>query len=301
MEDIERIKERLENIRSVEPIVGSLRTIAAGGWRLAVRRLEASAEYAENLAEMLAALLSETPAGQIESAFVTLVPKPPLRPAMLVVASERGLCGAFNDIVLEGADRLIAQEELHCEQVQVIALGSRAERYFHRRGRTLLLGQPLPVTHVVTFDMVRGLADTLKDLLASGVVDAVNVIYSPYKAGITLAPSSRRWLPIDASSLPRKSPRWLRPIIETGKDALLRRALDEWALVQFFHLLMESAASEQNARFRAMDAATSNLHRLIEELTRGYHMARQHAITMEMLDLVAGSGILRGPRGRQRR
>jgi len=62
---------------------------------------------------------------------------------------------------------------------------------------------------------------------------------------------------------------------------------------------MESAAAEQSARFRAMDAASANLTRIIDELTLSYHTARQHAITMEMLDLTAGSGILRGPQGRR--
>jgi len=298
VEDIERIRERLENIQSVEPIIGAMRTIAAGGWRLAVRRLQASAQYAENLAAILAALLPRVPRRRLEGAFVALEPTSPRRPAMLVVASERGLCGAFNDIVLEGAERLIAQQQLQSEEVQVITLGSRAEAHFLQRGYTVLLARPLPVTRVASFEMVRSLAVTLQELLSNKTVDAIDVVSSPYRAGITLPPTSRRWLPIDASTLPGKPLRWLPPIIETDKEALFARAMDEWTVVQFFRLVMESAASEQNARFRAMDAATSNLQRLIEELTLSYHVARQHAITMEMLDLVAGSGILRGSRRR---
>lgn len=301
MEDIERIRERLENIRSVEPIIGSLRTIAAGGWRLAVRRLEACEEYAENLAEILGVVLPQVPRNDLASGFVTLEPVPPRKPAMLVIASERGLCGSFNDIVLEGAERLIAEQQLESELVQIITLGSRAEAHFLRHGRPLLLAQPLPVTRVPSFEIVRHLAVTLQGLLSSDVVDAIDVVYSPYRAGITLPPVSRRWLPIDASALPRGSLRWPSPIIEGDKAALARRALEEWAFVHLFRLVIESSASEQNARFRAMDAATSNLRRLIDELTLGYHVARQHAITMEMLDLVAGAGMLRGPRGRQRR
>jgi len=301
VEDIERIKERLENIQSVEPIIGALRTIAAGGWRLAVSRLEASAEYAENLSAILAALLPRIPARRLEQASVAMDPVPPRRLALLVVASERGLCGAFNDIVLEGAERLIAQRELHSEQVQVMALGRRAEAHFLRCGRPLLLARPLPVTRVASHEMVLDLARTLQGLLSSDVVDAIEMVYSPYRAGITLPPVSRRWLPIDASTLPGKAPGWLPPIVETEGEALFERALDEWIVVQLYRLVVESAASEQNARFRAMDAATNNIHRLIDELTLNYHVARQHAITMEMLDLVAGAGMLRGSRGRQRR
>jgi len=301
VEDIERIREHLNNIRGVEPIIGSLRTIAAGGWRQALRRLEASAEYADNLGEILRALLPQLAPKHLERALVTLAPVPPRRVAMLLIASERGLCGAFNDVVLDGAEHLIAQQELESEQVLLVTLGRRAEGYFRRRGRDLLLARSLPVTRTPSLEMVQGLAGTLRELLSNGTVDAIDVVSSPYKAAITLPPVSRRWLPIDASTLPARSPKWMPPIIETDVEALFERAIDEWALVQLYRLVIESVASEQGARFRAMDAATTNLHRLIDELTQVYHVARQHAITMEMLDLVAGAGILRGPRGRQRR
>lgn len=299
MEDIERIRERLENIKSVEPIITSLRTIAAGGWRLALRRRRATSEYLDNLRGVLAVLLPRVPRRWLMRAHVAMDRVIPQRPAMLVIASERGLCGAFNDIVLEGAERLIAQQQLRSEQVLVATLGSRAESFFRRRGRHLLLTQPLPVTRVATFEMVCDLARTLLHSLAGGEVDAIQVIHSPYKAATVLPPVAHQWLPIDASALPRESAGWPRPIIETDRDVLFERAIEEWTFAQLFRFVMESAASEQSARFRAMDAASSNLGRIVDELTLSYHTARQHAITMEMLDLVAGSGILRGPAGRE--
>jgi F-type H+-transporting ATPase subunit gamma len=76
---------------------------------------------------------------------------------------------------------------------------------------------------------------------------------------------------------------------------MFRQAVADRALVSLYRMVMESSASEQSARYRAMDSATSNLARLIEELTLAYHTARQHAITMEMLDLIGGTGGLRGP------
>lgn len=301
MEDIERIKERLENIQSVEPIITSLRTIAAGGWQLALRRVRASERYMKNLSEVLATLLRYLSPARLDPVLVSRNGAPPRKAMMVVIASERGLCGSFNEMVLSGAEHLIAQQQLRSEQILVTTLGSRAEVHFRTRNRDLFMTYPLPVTRVPSFEFVCDMGQTLLAPLYSNEIDAIYVVYSPYKATLTLPPISSRWLPIDVGMLPGKSGGWLQPIIETDKEVLFERAIEEWIFVRLFQLVMESVASEQAARFRAMDAASSNLERIIGELTLSYHTARQHAITMEMLDLVSGAGILRGPRGRQKK
>ena len=295
MEDLERIKDRLENIQSVEPIIVSLRTIAAGGRRTALAHAQAAIQYVEHISAALGVLAPRMDADTLSRAHVRLRRERARRPLMLVIAAERGLCGSFNQVVLSGADRLIAQQQLQSDEVLIGTLGSRAETYFRHQGRELFLSYPLPVTRVATFDLVRGIGEGLLGLINEGEIDAVFVVYSPYKMAVTLPPVSRQWLPIDADSLPTRADGWPQPIVETDRKVLFRRALQEWVYARLFQLVMESAASEQSARFRAMDAASSNLARLIDELTLSYHSARQHAITMEMLDLVAGSGILRGP------
>jgi len=300
VEDIERIKERLDNIRGVEPIITSLRTISAGGWRLALRRLAATHQYVEHLREVLAVLVPHVGEEELWRSHVAVRSTSARRPAVLVMASERGLCGAFNDIVLEGAERLIAQQQLQAEEVLLITLGARATDYFRSRGRHLLMAESLPVTRVAPLELVQELASNLTDLLDRDEVDTIQVIYSPYQGTSTAPPVLRRWLPVDAASLPNASVTWPQPIIETEPSVLFQGAIQAWALAQLFEMVMESAASEQSARFRAMDSASTNLTKVIDELTLAYHSARQHAITMEMLDLVAGAGILRGPRGRER-
>ena len=303
MEDIERIKDRLENIQSVEPIIASLRTIAAGGWRLALKHAESAARFTENVAEVLATVAAKVSSDAMLRANLSLTSSRVSRALMLVITSERGLCGSFNDIVLEGADRLIAQQRVQSDEVLVATLGGRAESYFHARNRPLLFSQPLPVTRVASYEMVRDLGSTLIEVVKRREADAVYVIYSPYRPMMTVPPVSRRWIPADPTVLPRLSGDtengergvWPLPIIETHPTALFERAAEEWMYARLYQYVIESAAGEQAARFRAMDAASSNLSRIIEELTLSYHTARQHTITMEMLDLVAGSGLLRDP------
>lgn len=299
MEDIERIKERLDNIQSVEPIISSLRTIAAGGWRLSLRRLGGCRDYVNTLAQVIAMLFPALPEAVLQRSHLYRQAPPPRRALMLVIASERGLCGAFNDTVLAGAERLIAQQQLQSNEVWIATLGGRAERHFRRQGRAPRLAVPLPVTRVAGFDLIRELGEALLALLTSGEVDAVYVIHSQYKPAGLEAPVSHRWLPVDATMLPLHATAWPEPVIETDAQVLFRRAVQEWIYAQLYLYAMESAAAEQAARFRAMDAASANLTRIIAELTLSYHTARQHAITMEMLDLTAGSGILRGPQGRK--
>ncbi len=293
MEDIERLKERLENIQSVEPIITSLRTIAASGWRVGMRRLQACRRYVEILTRALAEVLPYAPEEALQGPFIYRQAPPPRRALMLVIASERGLCGAFNDVVLSGAERLIAQQALQSSEILIATLGSRAAQYFRSRGRYVHWATPLPVTRVADFALVRALAEQLIALLAEGRCDALYVIFSPYQAGAIAAPVSRRWLPLDVEALRPQAPAWPPPIIETGPTRLFHQAVREAMYAQLYQYVLESAAAEKAARFHAMDAASTNIARLVEELTLVYHTARQHGITMEMLDLIASSGLLK--------
>lgn len=291
MEDTERVKQQLKNLQGVEPILSSMRTIAAGSWRAALARLRVARRYVEHLEQTLGGLLDDETQARLERSPLVQRLSRQGRVGMLVVASERGLCGAYNDVVLEGAERLIAQQRLRSQDVVLMTLGARADSYFRRRGYQTALAEPLPVTRVPGSDRLRTLSDTLLQLRQEQGLDALYVLHAPYQTGSLVPPVAARWLPADVSALRAQVP-WPTPISETERRPLFERALGEWIHARFYQLIIEAAASEQAARFRAMDAASSNLARQIEELTQSYHTARQHAITMQMLDLVAGSGIL---------
>ncbi|MBC7316147.1 MAG: F0F1 ATP synthase subunit gamma [Chloroflexi bacterium] len=157
---------------------------------------------------------------------------------------------------------------------------------------------PLPVTRVPDFALVRALAEQLSGLLVEGRCDAIYIVFSPYQAGAIAAPISRRWLPFEASTLIPQAPAWPPPILETEPTHLFQQALREVMFAQLYQYVLESAAAEKSARFHAMDAASTNIARLVEEWTLLYHTARQHGITMEMLDLISSSGLLRHRPGR---
>lgn len=297
MEDIERIKDRLENIRGIEPIISSLRTIAAGSWTSALRRLQGCREFSENLLEVIADVWSLAPPSLTKQLHFYSDPPPLNSVLLLVIASERGLCGAFNETVLKGADAIVAQQRLRTEQVSIATLGARATAHYEQRGAPLARSFALPVTRLPTFAQVREIGAELEEMLDTGEIDAIDVVYAPYSPGETTPPLAARWLPISTQELPARIDHWPQPVIETDPAILFERSARQWSAVRLYQLVTESAASEHAARYRSMDAATTNITNMIEELTQSYHTARQHAITMEMLDLVAGSGILRKPTG----
>ena len=299
MEDTERVKQQLRNLQGVEPILSSMRTIAAGSWRAALARLRVARRYVEHYEQILGGLLDAATLAQLQRSPLVQRPGAQMRVGMLVVASERGLCGAYNDVVLEGAEQLISQQRLRSQQVVLMTLGARAGDFFRRRGYQTALSESLPVTRVPGSERLRVLSDTLLQLRLEQNLDALYVLHAPYHSGSLEPPVASRWLPADISALREQVP-WPAPISETERTRLFERALGEWIHARFYQLVIEAAASEQSARFRAMDAASSNLTRLIEELTQSYHTARQHAITMQMLDLVAGSGMLEKRSGRSR-
>jgi len=286
----------------VEPIISSMRTIAAGGWRQALRRQTATSQYIEHLSDVLSVLLRQVDGaagGTAAAGHMALRPIAADRPTsslVLVIAAERGLCGSFNDTVLNGALPLIAQEQLHHTTVTLASLGTRAETFLRARGFPIHFSQPLPVTRVATLELANDLATSLMEGYRTGQFDAISVIYSPYRPGRTEPPVLSRWLPVDLDALPTTTSAWPNPIIETPAENLLSRALDDWTYARFFQFVIESAASEQAARFRAMENASSNMQEMIAELTLQYHSARQNEITNQMIDLAAGSGILAGRR-----
>lgn len=295
MEDLKGLRERLDNIESVRPIVGSLHTIATGGWRVALSRMESSSRYVEILEDVLAVLLPHMSSETLEQAHVSADEEEPRRILALILASEGGLCGAFNELVLSGAEEMVEEWRSEVEDIRIATFGKRAETYFRSRDYELFAAYSSSLAAVPTFQRVREIGDGLLESLERDVIDAIDVIYSPYKSGTTMEPVARRWLPLERNALPEAAMGWLQPIIETDEKALFQRAMREWIFCRLYQIFMESTASEQMARFRAMDNAQDNLERMVEDLTQRYHSARQHAITMEMLDLIAGSGLLEGP------
>lgn len=288
MEDTARIKTRLVNIRSIEPILEALRTISVGIWQMALRQQSRVQEYENHLRAVVPALLPALVASR-------RLPSPdavasPQRLAVLVIGSERGLCGGFNN-VLVGAVEKYVQESMPAE---LLVLGSRLVRLLRRRAHEPAWSGSLPTGALPPFAIAWELGHRWLADYEAYRLDAVDLIYNAYRGPGAYAPRVLRLLPPE---LPPVAPHevWPPPIVETEPLRILARVLEQWVTLSLYRVLLESAASEHAARFQLMESATQNAERLVWELTQAFQAARQQTITREMQELAVGAGLV-GPR-----
>jgi F-type H+-transporting ATPase subunit gamma len=283
MEDIERVETRLENIQSVKPILGALRTISLGTWQSAQKQRQEVRQYTERLLGVLAHLLPHlSAAGGRRTA-----PRGGLLVA-LVVGGERGLAGRFNDDVVNRAQDYLTEQE---EPVEWMALGKRAVRLLERAGFPLGWTRSLSATALPSEQLAMALTEDWLRRYEAGEIDAVDLIYNAYLGAGRYRPSVERLIPPQLPPI-GAGEAWPPPIIETDPLSLYARVIGHWAAAGLYERLLESAAAEHSTRYQRMESATENAEDLIEELNAAVLDSRQEVITREMQELIAGAGML---------
>lgn len=301
MEDVERARARLDNIRSVEPILSALRTISLGSWRAALRRRDVVRRYEDRLGAMLPTLLPHIQTSPRRTLLPgrrnrRKTPPAPARIAVLVIGSERGLCGGFNAMSIKCADRHLAKLSAADAQVELMALGTRARRILQRHRRSLTWAGTLSMVALPPYHLALDLTHQWLARYEERDLDAVDVVYNAYRGTARYTPTVVRLIPPQLPSVEQggNSPYgpWPPPIIETDPQGLYARLIEQWTSASLYGLLLNSAAAEHSARFQLLEGATQNAKRLIVELTLAVQTARQQAITREMQDLATSAGLV---------
>jgi F-type H+-transporting ATPase subunit gamma len=310
MEDLERVQARLDNIRTVEPILSALRTISLGSWQAALRKSTSVRRYGERLTAMLPLLVPHLPATRRAGPAVRrargVSPAAPERIVLLVIGSERGLCGRFNAVAVERAERHLADGETVGTQVDLMALGTRVHRILRRNQLPVTWSGALSVTALPPYRLAFDLTRQWLAGYEEQELDAVDLVYNAYRGSARYEPTTVRLIPPQlpsddrgpAPSEPLDHTRdrpWSAPIIETDPLGLYARVAEQRTAVSLYGVLLDSAAAEHAARFQLLEKATQNAERLIDELTLVVQTARQQEITQEVQELAASAG-LTGPR-----
>ncbi|HNT78211.1 MAG TPA: FoF1 ATP synthase subunit gamma [Anaerolineae bacterium] len=288
MEDIERLQSRLNNIRTVEPILDALRSISVSNWQVALRRQADLSAYRAQLLAVLSALGAD-PTPRRAARRPSTASENGQRVAVLVIGSERGLCGGFNTTLVKRTGEYLAQQPAP-GQVELLALGARLTRLLRRHKWALTWEGALSVSALPPFAIARELNHRWQVAYEELRLDAVDVIYNTYHKSGHYTTTVQRLLP---PTLPEEAlePPWPPPIVETDPQRLRARVRDQWTALHLYQVLLESAAAEHSARLQLMEAATQNAERLIDELGQLVQSARQQAITQEMQALAVGAGL----------
>ncbi len=286
------LRRRIKSIQSTQKITRAQELIAASRIVRAQGRVHAAQPYSDSITEVVSDLAS---GGGTTSAL--LVPRPEVRNvAHIVIAGDRGLCGAYNTNVLRTAEAAIAEDRAAGRGYTLITSGRKAEAYFRYRDYDIAAAfsgfsdQP-------TYEDARPIGEAASRAFLAEETDLVEIIYTRFvSAGIqvverqTLVPMVRPEVEHTESSGAVPASYEFEPSPDSILDLLLPRYVDS----RVFAALLNAAASEHASRQRAMKSATDNAGDLIISLSRVMNRARQDSITTEIMEIVSGAEALRG-------
>jgi F-type H+-transporting ATPase subunit gamma len=214
---------------------------------------------------------------------------------LVVVTSNKGLCGAFNSNVIKLAQQRIDHYRTEKVAIRIVSIGRKASELLARQ-KDLQLSVHDELLDNSSFDAVASLADTLMSDFAEKRIDRVELIYNQFKNSLSQVLSNEQWLPIDPkkSSSVGKSTQNNDYIFEPSKEEIMHEMIPLTLRSTFYRVVLDSLAAEHGARMTAMQKATDNATELLKELRLSYNKARQAAITNEIIEIVSGSEALKG-------
>jgi F-type H+-transporting ATPase subunit gamma len=284
MPSLKDLRKRIGSVRSTQQITKAMKVVAAAQLRRAQEAAERARPYAAKLTEMFAAVVG----GLSEEAHPLLARREENRIDLIVLTSDRGLCGGFNANLLRQSE---AFQREHGERTTRLLLVGRKGLDHYRRQRVEPLFERTGVLKVPSLEVARALAEHVTTRFAADESDAVYLVYSRFQSAIAQVPTVVRLLPVDA---PAEDASSVDYIFEPPRPELLATLLPRYIETRLLQALLESIASEFGARMTAMDNATRNASEMIDRLTLSMNRARQSAITTELMEIVSGAEALKG-------
>jgi F-type H+-transporting ATPase subunit gamma len=230
-------------------------------------------------------LLSSVAARTTDRSHPLLAERPIHRQLLVLVTSDRGLCGGFNANLIRAAQTYL--DEHRDREISIIAVGRKGRDYFVKRS-VKVIGEHINIFGRLEFHQSQPIAKEIIDLYTEEKVDAVDFIYNEFKSIMTQRVMIERYLPIKAIR-PAEGESLIDYIYEQPAQEIFNSLLPRYVEIEVYRALLESQAAELAARMTAMDAATNNAADMIDSLTLYMNRVRQAAITREIIEVVSGA------------
>ncbi|MFW5869156.1 MAG: ATP synthase F1 subunit gamma [Armatimonadota bacterium] len=280
-ENLRVLRRKREIVGEIRQITRAMKLVSAAKLKRSMDWRGAAQEYYAELEGALAVIAAN--AGDVSHRYLTA--RPVERIGLLLVAGDKGLCGAFNAQVIGRAREFVRGTET---RVATITVGTRTAE-MARRARLNVVREFPAINERERGSDVRDIARHVMRIYERGEVDQVMCCYSRFLSRISNEPDVQQVLPVPLPEPPEDA---TAPIFEPPADRLLEQTLPQYIVARVFQLLLSGAVSEHSARLMAMTAATENAEEMISDLTRLINQARQAAITEELLDIAAGADAL---------
>ena len=291
MANLKEVRNRITSVTSTQQITKAMKMVSAAKLKRATNAIVQLRPYAEKLRDILGNVSASVESG----ASPYTVDRKPNKVLVVVIASNRGLAGAFNTNVIKTANQLIAErysEQLRAGNVHVIGIGKRAQDYYLRRNYQVV-GNHNELFLELSFENTSKIAEVIMKGFAHGEYDRVELVYNRFKnAGVQILTTEQLLPLLPAAEGLGASETAVDYIIEPSKEKIVEELIPKAIRVQLYKAVLDSHASEHGARMTAMDKATDNAGELLKSLKLSYNQARQAAITTELTEIVSGAAAL---------
>ncbi|MCB9252245.1 MAG: ATP synthase F1 subunit gamma [Flavobacteriales bacterium] len=291
MANLKEVRTRISSTISTQQITKAMKLVSATKLKKAQNAILQMRPYAEKLQSILANLSSSADDMDLK---VYFKPRPLKNVLIIVITSDRGLCGPFNANVIKTTSSVINLmfKDLNPKNIHLKFMGKKGFDYFKSSAFQLDTVHK-EIFSELTSENVFNVGDEIINDFKSGKYDEVRVVYNQFKNAATQIIMDERVLPVDLSHLVQGKQAVSNDyVFEPGKAEILQELIPRAVKTQLFKCLLDSNASEHGARMVAMDKATENAGELLKSLRLQYNQARQAAITTEISEIVGGAAAM---------
>ena len=294
MANLKEVKNRISSVKSTQQITKAMKMVAAAKLKRAQDKITQMRPYSERLSKVIQNV-SAGMGDDVENVYAR--PSSEGRVLLVVITSDRGLCGGFNSNVFNATQQLISQQysdELANDELYIMPIGKKAYEYFKKRD-FLLVDNFYEIFSGLSFDKAREAAEFAMDEFLAERFSKVEIIYNQFKNVATQVVVNEQFLPVendDSDSSEEVDGNAVDYIFEPSEEFIFQEVVPKSLKIQFYKTILESNAAEHGARMTAMDKATDNAGELLKELRLTYNRTRQAAITKEILEIVGGAEAL---------
>ncbi len=291
MANLKEVRNRITSISSTQQITSAMKMVSAAKLRRAQDAVTQMRPYASKLKEIL-----ENLSASLDSSDGAYSKQRELKNVLIVViTSNRGLCGGFNANVIKAA-KVTAEQKYGKSKVSILPIGKKAGDFFKKSEYAVInaeTGSFNDLFDALTFVNVAPVAEKIMQLFIEGKFDKVELVYNQFKNAAVQITTVEQFLPVQA---PEKNSgtKTKEYLFEPNKEFIVADLIPRSLKTQLFKALLDSHAAEHGARMTSMHKATDNAGALIKELKLVYNKARQAAITNEILEIVGGAEALNG-------
>ena len=287
MPSLKDLKIRINSVKSTQKITSAMKMVAAAKLRRAQEAAEAARPYAERMERMLGSLAASMAGREGAPALLAGNGRDGVQ-LIVVMTSDRGLCGGFNSSIVRAARRKTRELRDQGKQVKLFCVGRKGRDQLRRDLGDLIIGHLEEVGRPkLAFPAADQIGVKLVQLFEQGEFDVCHLVYNKFKSAMTQIVTFQQLIPF---AVPEGlTPGDLSYEYEPDESEILEALLPRNLGVQIFRSLLENAASEQGARMTAMDSATRNAGEMINKLTIFYNRTRQAYITKELIEIISGA------------